>query len=264
MKYDEAGLRAVMNDSRYQDIGNLPSNFFPYDYKQLYIRPFTVNELKLVSKAAVMKELSHLIRAIDLVITEDASNLTIGDFYYILMWLRIHSMPKTPYVVEWHCHESVLTNVNDGTIILNDHNFKVPENEEDYEVKDCSTHNSEVIHMTDVEIITLEDDFAGLPQDGALEFDYPRARHLQEIQEALLDPELNLLVGPAQWIKEGDTIEDKINILATQSDLQVFDDAAALNESVVYGISETATLTCRACSKKTAHTLMLDALSFFR
>lgn len=264
MKCDEVGMREILNDSRYQDIGNLPSNFFPYDYKKLYIRPFTVNELKLVSKAATLKEMSHLIRAIDLVTTEDASNLTIGDFYYILMWLRIHSMPKTPYVVEWHCHEAVLTHREDGTIILNDHTFQMPKNEEDYKVEECKTHNSEVIHMTDIEILCLEDDFAGLPDDGPIEFDFPRARHLQEIQEALADPELNLLVGPAQWIKDGATLEDKIGILCTQSDLQVFDDAAALNETIVHGIAETAVLTCRTCLKKTNHTLLLDALSFFR
>lgn len=264
MKYDEAGLREVLNDSRYQDIGNLPSNFFPYDYKQMHIRPFTVNELKLVSKAATLKEMSHLIRAIDLVTTVDASNLTIGDFYYILMWLRIHSMPKTPYVIEWHCHEGVLTHKEDKTIILNDMTFKVPENEEDYTVEDCGTHNSEVIHMTNVDIVCIEDDFEGLPNDGPLEFDFPRARHLQGIQEALQDPELNLLVGPAQWIKDGDTIEEKISILGTQSDLQVFDDAAALNEHIVHGIRETSTLTCRSCLKKNQHTLILDALSFFR
>lgn len=264
MKYDEKGMQNILNDSRYQDIGNLPSNFFPYDFKKLYIRPFTVNELRLVSKAATLKEMSHLIRAIDLVTTEDASNFTIGDFYYILMWLRIHSMPKTPYVIEWHCHEGVVTHKTEGSIIPNDANFKLPEDEENWEVKDCNTHNSEVIHMTDVEIICIEDDFPGLPNDGPLEFDFPRARHLQDIQEALKDPELNLLVGPAQWIKDGDTIEDKINILATQSDLQVFDDAAAINDTVIHGIAETAMLTCRTCLKKTPHTLVLDALSFFR
>src|SRR5438067_6959958 len=126
MKYNEQELRTVLADGRYSDVGNLPSNFYPYpDETKMYARPFTIKELKLVSKAAILKDMTHLIRAVDLCITLDAGNLSVGDFFYILMWLRIHSMPKTPYVVEWHCKESVLVNKNDGSRIFNDATFRI-------------------------------------------------------------------------------------------------------------------------------------------
>lgn len=267
MKFDPADLKARIADSTYQNIGNLPSNFFPYDYKELYIRPFTVKELRLVSKAAMLKDISHLLRAVDLVTTQDAGNLSVGDFYYVLMWLRIHSMPKTPYVVEWHCDEGIITNKTTGQQILNDETFAVPEDEENWDVVACDAHNSEVIHMTNVEIITLDEenfDDTTIPKGGPIEFDFPRARNIQDMQEALKNPELKLIVGAAQWVKAGDTLEDKIKILESQTDLQAFDDAAVLNETIVHGIKETTTLTCRNCVKKTPHALILDALSFFR
>lgn len=266
MKYSESEMRAILADSRYQDIGNLPSNFYPYPGEtKMYIRPFTIKELKLVSKAAILKDMKHLIRAVDLVCTMDAGNLSVGDFYYVLMWLRIHSMPKTPYVVEWHCGEAVLVNKKDGTRLDNGPDFQLPKDEINWRVEKCTSHNSEVIHITNVEILTLDEtNFDGIPQNGIIEYDFPRARNIQEVQEALADPEMQLIVGAAQWVKEGDTLAEKVEVLESQSDLQAFDDAAVLQETIEHGIVETTTLTCRECLKRTPHTLILDALTFFR
>ena len=268
MKYTPEELKAVKLDGRYQDIGNLPSKFLPYAFKELYARPFTVHELRLVSKAAVLKEQSHLLRAIDLVISEDISEMSVGDFYYLLMWLRIHSLPKTPYVIDWHCEVPVYTEKAGNKRIENTEESLKGRNVEDiglYSQEPCATHNSEVIHMSDVEIISLEDHFEALPLSDipGVEFDFPRAKHLVQIQTALEDPELRLIVGSAQWIK-GETLDDKIKILEAQADLDLFDTGAVLNEQVIHGIRETAVLTCRGCGVKRHHTLALDALSFFR
>lgn len=266
MKYNETEMRLILADSRYQDIGNLPSNFYPYPGEtKMYIRPFTIKELKLVSKAAILKDMSHLIRAVDLVCSMDAGNLSVGDFYYVLMWLRIHSMPKTPYVVEWHCGEAVLQHRQTGERLANDETFEIPKDEKNWKVEQCKAHNSEVVHMTNVEILTLDEtNFDGIPQNGIVEYDFPRARNIQEVQEALLDPEMQLIVGAAQWVKSGDTLADKISILEAQPDLQAFDDAAVLQESIEHGVVEDTTLTCRECLKRTPHTLAVDALTFFR
>ena len=268
MKYNETEMRAILADSRFSDIGNLPSNFYPYPGEtKMYIRPFTIKELKLVSKAAILKDMSHLIRAVDLVTTMDAGNLSVGDFYYVLMWLRIHSMPKTPYVVEWHCGEAVLVRKEDGFRMMNDDTFQMPKREDEskWRVEKCRSHNSEVIHMTNVEILTLdEENFSGLPTEGTVEFDFPRARNIQEVQEALADPEMQLIVGAAQWIKEGATLAEKIAVLEAQPDLQAFDEAAVLQETIEHGVVEDTTLTCNECLKRTPHTLVIDPLTFFR
>lgn len=269
MKYDEAESKALLLDGRYQDIGNLPSGFVPYDFQSIYIRPFTVRELRLVSKAAVLKETQHLLRAIDLVISVDVNEITIGDFYYILMWLRIHSMPKTPYVIEWHCEVPVFVSLATKQRVFYDslefNPLVLAAEEAKYKQENCGTHNSEIIHMSDVKILSLDDStFEALPGAmGAVEFDFPRVRNLVEIQEALIDPELKLIVGPAQWIK-GPTLKDKLDILESTPDLDIFDAASVLNEQVIHGIQETTTLTCRGCGIKRPHSLTLDALSFFR
>lgn len=291
MKYTDAELRGVLSDSRFQNIGNLPSNFYPYELdglKELYIRPFTVKELRLVSKAAMMKDMSHMHRAIDLVTTCDSARLSTGDFYYVLMWLRLHSMPKTPYVVEWHCTEPVIQNKTTGQRIMNDETHYVPDDEENWKIIKCDAHNSEVIHMTSVDILTLdEENFSGIPQNGLVKYDFPRARIIQEMNEMRTDPELQLIVSSAQWVSDENLVEEilvpakegvpaktrmvpaltlaqKIKVLEDQPDLQAFDDAAVINETIVHGVAESTILTCRDCVKKTPHKLMIDAFSFFR
>jgi len=261
----EQGRSAQISDSRYQDIGNLPSNFVSYSFKSLYVRPLTVLELRLISKAAVLKEPQHLLRAIDLVISEDIDQITIGDFYYLLMWLRIHSMPKTPYVIEWHCEEKSPMDADGKRIRYDDPEFESLLSAGPVTYSPCLTHNSEIIHLTDVEIVSVPDDLEGLPdpQIPGTALDWPRVRDLAAIQEAFQDPELRLIIGPAQWVA-GTSLAEKISILEQQPDLALFDFASSVNEQVVHGIRETTTLTCRGCGIKRPHTLALDALSFFR
>lgn len=118
--------------------------------------------------------------------------------------------------------------------------------------------------MSNVEILSLDDAFESLPSAmGTVEFDFPRVRNLVEIQEAVNDPELKLIVGPAQWIK-APTLKAKLDLLEASPDLDLFDAASVLNEDTVHGIRETTTLSCRGCGVKRPHVLTLDALSFFR
>lgn len=267
MNYDEKGLGKLLTNPNFSDIGNLPSNFFPYTFKELYIRPLTVQELRLISKAASLDEMQHVVRAVDLCISQDANGLTIGDFYYVLMWLKIHSTPKTPYMVDWHCGEQVYwkkaTEDTERSMLFNDKDFVRPTDDEmkGYEVLPCGCHNSELVHVTDLDIIQLpEEDWKGLP-DG---YDFPRARIIQDVRVALKDPELRFIVGPAQWIAMGSTLDEKVKFLEAQSDLDMFDTATGLNEILTHGIRETTVLHCRNCRASHPYDIQLEPYNFFR
>lgn len=263
MLYSQADhVDKVKNNTSFVDIGNLPSDFIPYTAKSLFIRPFRVAELKLISKSIVLKNVKHLVRAVDAVIDMDVNELTVGDFYYILMWLRIHSYPKSPIMVQWKCDESIFfrPKKEEGELdkYLRYGQFPPKDNAEEYVKTPCDTANNEAIHFTNVDIHNLPEGLV-LPQG----FDFPRVKHLQEVQESLKDPELQLIAPAAQWVA-GDTWEDKINRLNEDPTLDLFDTASAMQETIVHGVSERATLTCRGCGKKTPYRLKIDALSFFR
>lgn len=262
MKYNENQLQELLNNPVYQDIGALPSQFHGYDWNRLYIRPFTIPDFTLVSKASVMGDMNHMIRAIDLTITQDAANLTIGDFYYVMMWLRIHSMPKTPLIVDWTCEAGVLTHKENGSIIFNDETFQEPEDRSKYEVKRCEAQTTESITMVNLEIMSLDEE----PENVVIPegFDFPRAKHIEDIKAALKDPERSMLVPAVQWIA-GETLADKFKTLKESPDgMDMFATGLALNDRYTnHGIREVTTLQCRKCRNKVPYEVSITPLSFF-
>lgn len=266
MQYNQNQLQAVLADSRYVDIGNLPSNFYPYDFGKLYARPFAFNELLLVGRAAAEQDITHLIRAVDTVITEDVNEITIGDFFYLLLWLKTYSTPKQPKVIPWECDDTILKDKETGEAVLNEPGTTLPEGKtlEDYDVEPCGTSNSEIIHISTVDIIMLpEEGWEGLPEG----FDFPRTRLLPEINEIKQDPikaaEYRYVLSAVKWVA-GKTLKDKIKVLEQQPDLSLFEQAKALDDTVSHGIKETCTLTCRKCRAQRNAVITLDALTFFQ
>lgn len=260
MKLDPDQKNKLIADSRYQDIGNLPSNFFPYpSFKNLLIRPLSVGELRFISKAASLDDHSHMLRAVDLCISEPAAELSIGDYYYVLAWLRLHSMPKAPSIVNWTCTSKVYKSKETG--FIRTHEEPEPENPQDFDIVECGCENSELIHVSQLEVIQLpeEEGFGVLPEG----FDFPRASLIQETRELIKDPELRFLIGPAQWVA-GATMQDKLNTLLAQPGLDMFDTASALSDMYTHGIKETTTLHCRQCRATYPYELKLEPHDFFQ
>lgn len=261
MKLTENQMQEKLADSRYVDIGPLPSQCFGYDWKRLYIRPFTPQDFTLVSKAAVLNDMDYMLRAIDMCITQEAAELTIGDLYYVMLWLRIHSLPKTPVVVNWDCTAKVLRHKETQQLIHNGPTFAEPENREDYEVIDCERSNSESIHMAKVNIISLDDETqTGEVPEG---FDWPRAKHIQEIREALKDPGLQLMVPNVQWIA-GKTLKEKFDTLFNSPDgIDMLDTGHVLREKYEHGVHEVTKLHCSNCRAEVDYVINVNPMSFF-
>lgn len=261
MKLSTTAKETLMQDARYMSIGNLPSNYIPYSFKDLMIRPLTVNEMKLISKAGVTRDEDYLIRAVDLCISEDVQDLTQGDYYYVLMWLRINSSPKTPYAVTWKCPESFYQNIVDGSIIKNDKTKWIPDirDMKNYKEVKCDTSNTELVHMTTLNILQFPDEIDPLGP----EFDFPRVRIIKQVRDLYEDPEMQLLLPALQWIK-GDTIADRIAFLEAQPNTDLLMEALSLEATLVHGIEEKCTLHCRTCRAEHPYTINLEPLSFFR
>jgi hypothetical protein len=260
---DDELKHLLANNPEWVDVGNLPSNFYPYSFGSIHAKPFTINELKLISKAVVTRDIAWQKRAVDSVISRDVEQLSIGDYFYLLEWLKIHSATKTPTIVTWECTAKMLKHKETGEYIFND-----PESLETipkldpalYEIEDCGTHNTESLHVSDLRIHQLpEEDWQGLPEG----YDFPRMSIYTEIAEALKDPELNMIVGAAQWIK-GDTLGEKLKRLEQEKDLDMFNTAMALKEVLMHGVSEHAILHCRKCRITHPYEISVDPLDFFQ
>lgn len=262
MIYNANELQNLLKDNRYQGVGALPSQFHAYDWDTIYARPMEPADFMLVSKAAAMGDMSHMIRAIDLCISQDAANLTIGDFYYMMMWLRIHSMPKTPLVVNWECQSKVLRHKETLALVHNGPEFKMPDDIENYEAIDCERHNTESLHMVNVEITSLDEEPEKVVIPGG--FDFPRAKHIESIKDALKDPARSLLVPYVQWFA-GDTLVDKFNrfLNPDENGMDMLAMGQALNEKYEHGLREVTTLTCANCRERVPYVLDVNPMSFF-
>jgi hypothetical protein len=89
---------------------DLPSRFFYYDFKDLYVKPFRVRHLAKVAKAHEQSSLQILAEVVSSVLstsTGDVPNLafqlSMADFTYVLYWLRLNSFNKPQMRVVSQC-----------------------------------------------------------------------------------------------------------------------------------------------------------------
>jgi hypothetical protein len=81
----------------------LPSNFLPYAWKDIQVRRFNIEEIRAIIRARNSNNLRHLIRAVDATITRPVTDLTMGDFWFLMYWHRLNSYKKAPFIIQWSC-----------------------------------------------------------------------------------------------------------------------------------------------------------------
>lgn len=236
-------------DARFIELTELPSNFIPYDFKSIYVRPFAVSELKLIARSIEQKSIDYITQALDNCLDIDVYQLTIPDYFYLYYWFRIESYPSTPYYSNWVCDEQV-----DGQI--------------------CAHNNVTPLTKNQLSISYLKDEVKENVPELDPRLDFPRVILLEDLTIAALDrndpkqielftADDLLLVDAAKWIKEGDTIFDKIKILEEQPDLNLYELAKLANQQYQYGVYEYTIVQCGRCGAKRRFKVMLDAPKFF-
>lgn len=240
-------------DGRFIVMEDLPSNFHPYPGRDhILVRPFSVTELKLIARSIETGDADFITQAIDNCVNIDVYDLVISDYFFLYYWLRIQSYPNTPHYMEWKCDE-----VKDS--------------------KTCDHENVTPLTQKELKVVYLND----LGFDSALldpRLDFPRVRLLQDLNIAEADKKSLtdgakkdvtfsmddiLLVNAAKWIKEGDTLREKIEILEAQGDLELYEKASKTNKALSFGVYEYAMVSCSRCGAKRRYRVLLDAPRFF-
>lgn len=259
MKVTQEQLQQLKSDSRYLAIGDLPSLYIPYDYAKddFLIRPFELAELRLLSRAKALGDIKSFLRAIDMVITVPAENLTMGDLYYVMMWIKIHSYTKTPILVDWTCTSSYLKHKQDGTFLFTDTPRPEKFDPTQYDVIQCKTSNTRPITNQSLEIVELPEGFK--LTEG---LDYPRASTLIDIDDFMQNPETVGLVAGALWMP-GSTVEEKFKYMEENFDFALLQAGIEASRKVVHGIKQACTLSCRVCNTKYPYVIDLEPLNFF-
>lgn len=254
------------SDSRFIDIGDLPSGFFPYSFKELYVRAFSLNELHFIHTSYASNNIKHLLRAIDLVISEDVYELAEGDLDFIMAKLRLMSFPETPLLVKWNCSKRNIVYKKDKGFYNESNVSPLQMKIKGLEFEVCGTENNELVHNAKTIVHHVDDDFIGLPQlHDKPRICFPRVSTLSDFNAYIeKQPEYKdiRLAEAARWIEHG-TFHDKLQLLVNEPDTELYLHILECMNTYKLGCSETVGLKCRTCDNKLQHTASINKLSYF-
>lgn len=244
----------------YINIGDLPTGFMAYDnLTKIELRQFCVSDLTLVDWGARTESIQHIIEAVKQCCAQDITDLTDGDFAFLCAWLRMHSYPNAPSQVSWTCHNRFLA-TRTKELYEGPPPTAVIMEEKGLHYRNCEKKNVEIVHNSSVQILSLDDDFDGLP-DGT---DFPRISTLVEAEELVAaDPSAAEIVKMARWIKKFNTVAKKIKYLESQKDMVLYNAIKTAQKIGEHGIYEKHPLWCRDCDNKLVHKAKFNPFSFF-
>ena len=256
-----AAVEQFKNDGRYTLVSSLPSNYYEYDFKELWIRPFTPNEARLLHMARVSGNLTYVISAIAATLSVPVSKLLIEDFEFCMYWLRMQSYPSKPFNITWTCTEN-MTDVPDEDAT-----------EEDL----CMTENFTTVKNTNMIVDSFNSKFVlppelAFPTMGIYEELWAIRQKLQRLEREgqLESEEYDDIVGDvylmsiAQWLSAGSTMTEKLETLknAPSMELQELVERE-VSKIPEFGVSEDLSVTCVKCGRVARRRLSLDYLTFF-
>lgn len=255
------------------DSSNLPSRGIPYAVKSIEVNPFRPKHLPFISEAIFMENSAPLIEAVGQVMDFDVKQLTDGDFYYILTWLRFNSR-DLPIFAEWDCGGIVFERKDTKQILTMadidnmwaqwdaaqgteaEQHMEDPRKIEMIEM-DCDQYNKQDVVWED--FVTKQMDET--PIDPML--DYPRVAHLVEYLELGQEKRNKKIIGPVRYIRAGRTLHEKLNGVLEGADMELFDKASRAHFTYDHGIIQRVNKTCTRCGMEHPFDVTIDAHSFF-
>ena len=251
-------------DANYLPV-NLTSQFKFYPFKKLSARPFLLQQQKKISRAQVTKDIKLIVEAINSCIDQDANQLTIGDFWYMMFWFRLNSWKKVPFTLTYTCQNELHQKaVLEGT-----------SKKESLEQKSAITHENVV--TKDLKDPDELDEFVaslditkkgiklhiGTVADMVEGFELVTSLNEENKQKLPEEDEYLLKYASVLSREHGITLQDRIDFLNSQE--LTPDDAYELDlyvERIEHGVDEIVTVTCSECGASRSEKVHLDALTF--
>lgn len=237
----------IYNDPRYLDLGELPSRFKYYDFKNILARPFILHDLPPLSMALNLKSIRMLCRVISNTLNIDAEDLIDADFIYVEGWLKLHSFPKAPTTLKWTCQNTTYkdrygNNVNQRIAsTLSPEALKAKGIKSDF----CGSKRVYIAHQSRLKTTLIKPNFE-LPEGLA----FPTVKTLIELEDAEDDPRFTHLGHALRWIAGGDTLDEKYHYVKKHNQEHLLGVAMHLHKEFMFGLQEISPLECLACGHK--------------
>lgn len=249
------------SDSNYVSI-DLPSNFSLYKFDTLSIRPFRIPDIKKLYRARQESSQRMLGQAIGAAIDRNPFKMTVGDFYFLMYWLRINSFDKAPYEIKWTCgHPEHVDKVNDGTLA--------------YE----TLKNVALTDRTKVETHDMDIDATAAVMEDALEkfgvrLNAPTFADLVTLEEYAEEngeeedfKETYFMMKYASFLDsndvQGNTLVEKEKWLSEKGEPALLFVLDKFQEVSDHSVVDRVKVTCKECGTSTEVAFSVDVLSFF-
>jgi len=278
---------AEKNPKYFNLTDDITSRFAFYGYQTLSIKPFDVECLKKIYRSMRLDSSKGIVEAISSCVDPDKSafDLTVPDFWSLMIWQRINSYRKTDFVVTHHCSNPEHQKKVNATENLED--------DDEHKVAYDTLYNSTPIKgfkqlkvkFIDEEIAT---NLSNLVKDVSEKYGiylYPptmadtiEIESLEEYLKSKINPdtpepvieriknelaELEFTAKYATHIsRRHGTLKERIELLEKQDPdfIEYIDEFMAMLD---YGIKDTVQVKCAYCNHGEEIDLTFDLLTFF-
>lgn len=263
-------------DPRFVSI-DLPSNFIFYPFKTISVKPIGLNQQRKLSRGFAVGSMKIIIEAINTCIDQDIYQLTIGDFWYLMFWLKINSFKKSTWKIKYECEspehiqgilekkfdpESLTNTLEVTNSIIKEHQLKITEEElQGYlESLDVSKHIH--LYVATVQDLVEGDELLSLIEQNN---DEESSDDGVSVRESDITDEDDTILKYASVLSReyGATLKERIQYLIN-ADLSA-DSASELDEYIAkidHGVEELVETSCIGCGTSKTVRLSLDVLTF--
>lgn len=224
--------------------------------EEIAVVPLSLDGLALMSEACTNDDAHAYMQAIQTCTPIDVYNLPTPDFVAIAAHVRCLTFKDTPICADYTCNSPRFMHL--GKLITQEEVENVLDTSE-VSIRDCNTHVHETYDLSTLPTTFLQEGFV-MPEGLAI----PNSKHYAEYIELSRNPSYRKLLPAIQWIKEGDTLADKLEFLRNQTDLNLFDLASKTNSDNPFGLRKYLVTKCPSCGMTAKTQLQISQYSFFR
>lgn len=250
---------------------NLPSHYIPYNFKEVHLTDIKPKIIPLMAQAVEQNDFQYALDAVQTVIDTDVGYLTEGDFYYVLYVLRIKAFKRNMLVARWKCASDVFKRGDTGERWTQEQltsyfNHWTNGNKEGMidpdlipvDVVRCDTENEANVEVDDLIVIELDKD---APYELDQRLDFPRARFIPESYVISEDPGIGSLVRVARWLRDGNTMMEKVQMIT--ENMELYELALEAETKYRHGVTRNIVKHCSFCGEPNSLAMEVRPSSFF-
>lgn len=251
----------------------LPSKMIPYSVQNISMESIGMEQLMLMSRAVATGSWTPVVQAMEsLIDLPPDQRLTDGDFYYLLSLQRLIAYQISPLQARWECQGQMYMDNEGNSYTGKQLQDRVAEydnatDEQKEEMVDpstlmvhavpCTATNAVNVTLDSLEVVTLTD----TKLDDRL--DYPRVDTLVDAHVMSDTPDNAQIVQAARWLKEGNTLEEKLDVLRASPTLELFELCLQTDKKVRHGVSQLIHTSCNTCGQLSEHLFNVGPETFF-